>query len=654
MDQTYKVQIPAITDIKIGSSFWKEYQQLILKEVIPYQWRVLNSLQEGVECYTLRNFRIAIGIEEGEYRGVVYEDSDLYKWLEAVGHILQVFDDEELRRKADEIVDIIMQTQQEDGYLNTYYQLKEPGKRWTNVLECHELYCAGHLFEAAVAYNKATGNKKIVHVAERLADHIDSTFGPEEGKLHGYPGHQEIELGLLRLYEISGNKKYINLARYFIYTRGTNHFFEDEFLARGKIGFWTGAKQKEPNRWYNQYPYSNYNQFHKLVVEQDKATGHAVRAVYMYTAMAEMAFLTGEKSLLEACIKLYNNIINRQIYITGGIGSTPSGEAFSCDWDLPNDTNYSETCASIALIFFSNKMILNGPHGIYGDIMERALYNNVLAGLARDGKKFFYVNPLESVPASCEGNPERNHIKPERQAWYSTACCPPNIARLLASLSRYIYSVHNNTIYVHLYIENDARILVGNKVVELRQKTGYPWDGIIQFQTGETNIETPICLALRIPAWCNRYDLTINGRKQEDCRMQEGFIIPNHTLKAGDAYKLDLKMDPVWMRANEKVHYNGGKGAIQMGPLVYCIEEADNGKFLSRFSAVEDAPLQLVRETDGGINIQFSGRRHPAVIGDALYVPITGLPEPVTLTAIPYYRWSNRGAGEMKVWLPLY
>ncbi len=441
---------------------------------------------------------------EGHFYGQVFQDSDVYKWLEAVGNVLMLGRDEKLEAQADSVIDIIARAQQPDGYLDTYFIIEEPDKRWTNVLECHELYCAGHFIEGAVAYYLATGKEKVYETALRLADHIDSVFGPEEGKLHGYPGHQEIEMALLRLCDVSGDERYQKLAQYFIDARGTNRFFEEEFERRGSRCFWTGEKVEEPNRWFNQFPYNYYNQFHLPVRKQKKAVGHAVRGVYMYAAMADLAWRLKDRELFDAGKAVWNNIVERQLYITGGIGATHSGEAFTADYDLPNDTNYSETCASIGLIFFAQKMLQTEAEGVYGDVIEQALYNTVLGGMNYEGNRFFYVNPLAVVPKACADNTERNHVKPVRQKWFACACCPPNIARLIAGLWKYIYTVKANCVYVHLYMGNESSVKLGDCTLHLTQETNYPWDGKVALKV-KADTPEPLEIALRIPRWSHEY-----------------------------------------------------------------------------------------------------------------------------------------------------
>jgi Uncharacterized protein conserved in bacteria len=382
VDKLIKSKPVSLKNVKIDDNFWSEYQKLVKEVVIPYQWEALNdNVPDADPSYAIKNFRIAAGEEQGEFGGMVFQDSDVAKWLEAVAYSLTINPDPELEALADKTIDLIAKAQQPDGYLNTYFTIKSPDKKWTNLQECHELYCAGHMMEAAAAYYHATGKKKLLDVMCRFADHIAAVFGVEPGKLKGYDGHQEIELALVKLYKATGNEKYLKLSKYFIDERGQEpYFFEEEWRKRNKISFWSNSVSEKPNE--------SYHQSHKPVREQSEAVGHAVREVYMCTGMADIAAETGDKELFEACKRLWDNIVNRQMYITGGIGSTNHGEAFSFDYDLPNDTIYAETCASVGLIFFAHRMLQIEAKGNYADVMERALYNTVISGMAKDGRHF--------------------------------------------------------------------------------------------------------------------------------------------------------------------------------------------------------------------------------------------------------------------------
>jgi len=645
-----KTKTLPLNKIQINDPFWSYYINLVRDVVIPYQWEALNDrIPDAEPSSAIKNFKIAAGEEEGEFHGMVFQDSDVAKWLEAVGYLLSVERDEELEKIADGIIDIIAKAQLEDGYLNTYYTLKEPGKRWTDLSECHELYCAGHMIEAAVAYYQATGKRKILDVVIKFADHIDDVFGKEPGKLRGYDGHQEIELALIKLYEVTSNDKYLRLSQYFLEERGRKpHFYEEEFEKRGGTYHW-------PDSWMIRN--KEYSQAHKPVSEQDKAVGHAVRYVYMCTGMAHLAAETGNREMYEASKRLWNNMVSKNMYITGGIGSQSHGEAFSTDYDLPNDTVYAETCASIGLIFFAQRMLQVEPNSQYADIMERALYNTVLAGMGHDGKSFFYVNPLEVEPHACESNHIYHHVKPTRQRWFGCACCPPNVARLLASLGQYIYTVRENTVYTHLYISGQAEIeLDDNRRLILEQDTNYPWSGNIQF-TIKADQETELTLALRIPDWCENAEISINGElKSVSALMIDGYAMIKGTWKTGDQINLVLSMPVVRMKGHPLVRHTAGKVALQRGPLVYCLEEADNGQNLHQILLPSDRNLEIEEDENllGGMKV-ITGeaiKRKTENWGEALYKPNIHLEtESVSIKFIPYFAWANRGLGEMQVWV---
>lgn len=645
-------------DVTIRDSFLDGRVGLVKDVVIPYQWEILNDrIKDAEPSHAIDNFRIAAGLKKGSFYGQIFQDSDLYKWLEAVGNILLTHPDAELEAEADEVIAIIGKAQQEDGYLNTYFTLEAPERRWTNLLECHELYCAGHFIEAAAAYYETTGKEPILEIARGLADHIDGVFGAEEGKKHGYPGHQEIELALLRLYDVTGEERYYHLAAFFLDTRGINRFFEEEFEKRDRISHWLGAKLEEPNQRYNQFPYSYYNQFHLPVRQQTEAVGHAVRGVYMYAAMADLAARSRDESLKTACHSLWDSIVKKQMYITGGIGATHSGEAFTVEYDLPNDTNYAETCASVGLIFFAQKMLQMDVDAGYGDVMEKAFYNTVLGGMSQDGSHFFYVNPLEVVPECCHGNTERNHVKPIRQKWFTCACCPPNIARLLSSLQKYIYSYAENTVYLHLYFSGEAVIPLESGNVRIRQEGNYPWDGKISLRM-EGDSREEITLALRIPGWCRCAGAAVNGIPVDrEALTEKGYLYLKRIWKKTDEITLTLDMAVEQMRANKKVHYDAGRIAIQRGPLVYCLEEADNGKYLNQISIAGEPELKAVFEPEllGGC-VTISGkafREKEADEGEAdmLYAPLTMEKQEIMIKALPYFLWNNREPGEMQVWI---
>lgn len=642
-------------ECRITDPFWDRYIGLVKTAVIPYQWEILNDrIPDSEPSHAIRNFKIAAGLEEGHFYGEVFQDSDVAKWLEAVGNILMLSRDEELERQADAVIEIIRQAQEQDGYLDTYFTIEAPDQKWTNVLECHELYCAGHFIEAAVAYYRATGKAKIRDIAIRLADHICDVFGDGEGQLHGYPGHQEIEIALLRLSDLTGDDRYLEMAGYFLDTRGTNSFFEQEFERRGRICFWNKAEEAEPNRRYNQFSYRHYNQFHLPVREQKEAVGHAVRAVYMYTAMADLAGRTEDRELLAACDALWSDIVNKQMYLTGGIGATHSGEAFTGPYDLPNDTNYAETCASIGLIFFAGRMLKSKVDRTYGDVIDRALYNTVLGGMNYEGNRFFYVNPLEVVPENCASNPERNHVKPVRQNWFACACCPPNIARMIAGLWEYIYTAAENTVYVHMFIGSESEIKLDGGTLKIRQTTQYPWEGCINFQVQGRQDQGSAVLAIRIPEWSRQFELFIDNRSVDAAVRPDGYLYLEQDFSAGVEIRLVLDMKPRLVQAGREVHYTAGRAAIVRGPLIYCLEQADNGRYLNQLSLDADGPLGEIQTErwNGCIMIEAKGyRREYKNAPDMLYSSYDAKDRPVSVLAVPYFLWNNRGPGEMQVWV---
>ncbi len=646
MDEIRSVELK---DVHIDDEFWNRYTGLIRNTVIPYQWEALNDRVPGAEpSHAVRNFRIAAGDQEGEFGGLVFQDSDPAKWLEAVGYSLALYPDPQLEKAADGLIDLIGRAQQADGYLNTYYTLKEPGKRWSNLLECHELYCAGHMIEAAVSYYKATGKRKFLDIMCRYVDHIDTVFGPESGKLKGYDGHEEIELALIKLYEETGNDRYLKLAGFFIDERGSEpNFLVKEWEKRKGLSYWMKGLSPKPD--------PTYNQAHVPVREQTEAVGHAVRAVYLYSGMADLAYHTGDKKLKEACKILWNSIVNRRMYITGGIGSTYQGEAFTFDYDLPNDTAYQETCASIGLIFFAHRMLKLEPISIYADVLERALYNSVISGMGQDGRSFFYVNPLEVLPEACRKDPGKRHVKPERQKWYGCACCPPNIARLLASLGSYVYTNSGDTVYINLYIGGEAAIKLDAGTISIKQETSYPWKGDVRIKLNEVT-GSEFTLAVRVPGWCHSTSMTINNKLVGiDTPVRNGYAYLKNTWKTGDIVELSFCMDAAFIGANPLIRKNAGKAAIQRGPLVYCLEEADNGSDLNEIEFNTNTILEPVFESDffGGAVVIYGDayRMDRSGWGENLYLPLGKRQQrQFRFRAVPYYLWANRGIGEMQVW----
>lgn len=650
VSSAFQSQPLPLKNIAINDSYWTPYVELVKNTVIPYQWDALNdAIPDAEPSRAIRNFRIAAGLEEGEFHGFVFQDTDLYKWLEAVGFSLSTSPDPDLAKIADEAIDLIAAAQDEDGYINTYFMVAAPDKRLTNLHDCHEFYTAGHLIEAAVAYYEGTGKTKLLDVAKKFADFICLTYGPEPGQIRGYDGHQEIELALIKLYQVTGDTKYLNLSSFFIDERGQQpSFFQEEWERRGRKSFWTGdVIQKH-------FPSLEYWQAHKPVREQEVAVGHAVRAVYMYTAMADLAILKGDQELLNACKRLWNNIVHKQMYVNGSIGSTHHGEAFTFDYDLPNNTNYSETCASIGLIFFARRMLQAEMKGEYADVMERALYNTVTAGIAEDGKHYFYVNPMEVWPEASKGNPGKHHVKAVRQKWYGCACCPPNVARLLSSLGSYIFTASEDKLYTHLYIGNETQVTLGSSKATIELTSELPWKGLASLQVQEVEGDGIFTLAVRVPSWSQDTSFRVNG-EEITAEIRDGYAYFKRTWKQGDQLSIHFDMQARRLYSHSNVRANAGRVALQRGPLVYCLEEMDNVSPLTSVRLPADAEIREVTGiwNDEIVFLEMDGIRQEEDTEqkDTLYSTAPPKQEAQRLLAVPYTLWGNRTPGEMQVWI---
>mgnify|MGYP005761953811 CR=1 FL=1 len=636
----------SLKNIHITDAFWDKYIRLVKDVIIPYQWDILNDNMEGVETsHCLENFRIAAGEKEGEYYGAVFQDTDVAKWLEAVGFVLNWGRDEALEKLADETISLIGRAQQPDGYLNTYFTIKEPEKRWKNLTEGHELYTAGHMIEAAVAYYESTGKKEFLDIVSRFADLICDTFGAEEGKIHGYPGHQEIELALVKLYRVTGRRAYLETAKYFIDARGVG---ENYFL----------REMQSPQYRQIMPDFSNYDPAYSQsdvpVREQERAEGHAVRAVYMYCAMADLALETEDPTLMDACVRLWDDMVHRQMYITGSIGSSGILERFTTDYDLPNDCNYSETCASIGLAQFGKRMGDITKDASYMDVAERALYNTLLSGIAMDGKSFFYVNPLEVWPANCMDRTSKEHVKPVRQSWYGVACCPPNITRTLASLGQYMYFQEKDRIYTNLFIANRTETEVDGVRVELELEGDFPWKNQFKFHV-RAEKQTDMSLYFRMPDYARSFRIIREGA-------ETGFAVENGYARVDgcfldDCLEISFEAPAQFVHANPQVRADVGKTALVRGPLVYCLEETDNGANLASLFVRSDEEIREEYDSQllGGCQILRVGGRKLSDDGWDGRTLYRGSCPPVLeeteLTFVPYCYWGNRDKGEMLVWL---
>ena len=668
-----------LKSVQVTDGFWHAVQETVRKEVIPYQWEALNDRVPGAEpSYCIHNFRVAGQMQREKRRkgasytspsytyrgfqaipedkanpdpdkfyGYVFQDTDFSKWIEAVGYSLTQHPDPALERTADEAIDLVCAAQDDSGYLDTYYIINGMDRAFTNLRDHHELYCLGHLAEAAAAYYQATGKDKLLKAACRFADCVAERFGPEPGKCRGYPGHEIAEMGLVRLYEATGERKYLELSKFFLDQRGTQpHYFDEETRRQAEYD----GKPYRPNANPDRYA---YYQAHLPVREQNEAVGHAVRAGYLYSGMADMARLSGDESLYAACRRLWDSVVREKLYITGGVGGTVHGEAFSYPFDLPNDTAYSETCAAIALAFFARRMLEIEARGEYGDVMEQALYNTVLAGMALDGKSFFYVNPLEVNPAACRRDRRLEHVYPVRRKWMGCACCPPNLARIVSSAAAYAYTENEDTLWTHLYMDSELTKKTGETTLRLTMESGFPWEGRARMTV---HTDAPACctLAFRLPGWCESPAVSApSGVERTD---RDGYCYLTGTWRDGDAVALNFPMTPRLRMASRKVRETLDQVALTRGPITYCLEEADNGADLhlcrvdpSRLDEAKAVPIEI-----GGqrmLRLEVPGLREEVEDGPLYTDYAPAKTRPVTLKFIPYYAWANRGEGEMRVWV---
>lgn len=626
-----------LADVSIDDSFWNTRLETNRNVTLEHQYDQL-----GERC--LRNFERVRDGKTGGFRGMWFEDSDAYKWLEAASYVLATHDDPELKARVDEVVELVAAAQDENGYLNTYFTLEEPDARWTNLNMMHELYCAGHLFEAAVAHHRATGEDSLLDVATAFADHIDDVFGTGDDDLDGVPGHEGVELALVKLYRVTGEERYRDLARYFVDRRGradsrleweTAHPDEtggdvppDIFLDDGE---WDGS----------------YAQAHEPFREQETVEGHAVRAMYLYSGVASLVAETGDSELYETLETLWSNMTTRRMYVTGGIGPESAHEGFSVDYDLRNRTAYAETCAAIGSVFWNHRMfLLTGERRFY-DVLERALYNGVLAGVSLDGTEFFYENPLESLG--------HHH----RKGWFQCACCPPNVARLFASLGEYVYAQGpDDDLYVNLFVGSEADLEVEGQPVTLTQQTEYPWgDSTTVSVETETPVET--ALRVRVPPWCADLTASLNG-ELVDVDADDEYVVLDRTWADGDSVTLEFSLPVTRLAAHPNVPDDADRVAIQRGPLVYCVEETDlDGAAPSHLRVDPTTDVQTQQRDDlldGVVTVETDAR---AVTTEKWenelyrdFADVADESREATVTAVPYYGWDNREAGRMRVWLP--
>lgn len=615
----YPIRPVPFTAVNINDHFWTPRIETNRRVTIPY------NFQKCEETGRLKNFAIAGGMEKGEFEGIFFNDSDVYKVIEGASYSLQVHDDPQLKTFLDGLIAKIAAAQEADGYLYTNRTI-DPSKaadgagteRWTNLKSYHELYNVGHLYEAAVAHFQATGERALLDVALKNADLIDQVFGP--GKNMGVPGHQEIEIGLVKLYRVTGEKRYLDLAKFFIDQRGNA---EGHNITEGEYA-------------------GKYQQDHLPLTEQNEAVGHAVRAGYFYSAATDVAALTGETAYDKALDNIWKDIVHRKIYLTGGIGAEPKYEGFGPAYELPNATAYTETCAAIALMLWNHRMYLKSGDVKYMDVFERTLYNGFLAGVSMEGNTFFYPNPLEA-----DGYTKFNQGVCGRSPWFDCSCCPVNVVRILPSLPGYIYATNGNEVVVNLYIGNRSEIVLDNQTLQLDLTTNYPWDGKVTLQVLNTE---PInaTFKLRVPGWARNEvmegdlyhyldgqtpatTLSVNGETKE-VYIKEGYLIlEKGEWQQNDKIDLTFEMPIRKVLTDERVTANRNKIALERGPLVYCMEEVDNPDGVLNYLVPKTEKLEYAFDQNllGGIG-EIKG---------------------ATLTAIPYYAWAHRGNGEMAVWL---
>jgi DUF1680 family protein len=641
--KSYPQAVP-LRAVSLRDGFWAGRQQINREKTIPAIYQHL------VATGRLAAWDLSPNQQPPKRAKVVrmFFDSDSGKWLEAVGYSLMLHPDAALEKLADDLIDRMAKAQQPDGYLNTYFTVMETEYRWRNLRDWHEMYNAGHLIEGAVAYHQATGKRQVLDVLMRFADHIDSLFGPDEGKKRGYPGHPELELALVKLYRETHEPRYLRLAEYFINERGRQpHYFDLESRERG---------EDPADFWAQTY---HYCQAHAPLREQTEATGHAVRACYLYAGLADVALETGDASLLETARRLWDDLIEHQMYIIGGLGPARSNEGFTFAYDLPNETAYAETCAAIALVFFAQRMFLLEPDARYLDVLERALYNGVMSGVSYDGTHFFYANPLAAYP-KVDPHDAWSAVRTEphyrRQEWFYCPCCPPNLARLVASIGGYFYAVAGDTVYVNLYDHNQGQIDLNGQRVTLTQQTQYPWDGEIGIRLDLAD-SAEFELALRIPGWCRAFELSVNNTAVT-VEPERGYARIRRRWSQGDRVRLRLDMPAERIAPHPLIRQNAGCIALQRGPVVYCIEGVDNGEQLANIVLPRSSPLSVVQDKTlfGGIPVILGEalRIEPTNWAGGLYQPQAVLAyaqKPVALKAVPYSLWANREPGEMRVWI---
>lgn len=603
-------QLLPMGSVQLLDGFWKTKQSVVRQASLEHAYRMLE------DAGNFHNLRVAAGQEQGSYIGRNFIDSDIYKWLEAVGYQLSKVPSARLQEHADYAIRLVEAAQQPDGYLNSYYQVAEPGNRWTDMDHGHELYCAGHLFQAAVAYHRATGDARLLNVSTRFADHIDSVFGPT--KRLATCGHPEVETALVELYRETQEKRYLALAQFFIDERGKGKM-------RG-LG-WSGPE---------------YHQDRVPVRQADVIEGHAVRALYLLSGVTDLYLETGEQALYDSMLRQWQDLMQHKWHITGGVGARYEGESFGAAYELPNEQCYCETCAAIASVMWQWRMALATGEARFADILEQTLYNGVLSGFALDGTHFFYMNPLLSRGGYA------------RQGWYEVACCPPNMMRTFSSVEQFIATTDEAGIQLHFY--HSATVQTPRAALQIQ--TQYPWQGHIKITLTETD-GAPLTLSLRVPGWATEATVTAKGQTVK--ATPGSYIHLDHVWQPGDSIEMVLDMSPQLIESHPLIDYNRQSVALRRGPFIYCLEQCDQVADADIMAVQLDEKSALRAEWEAGLlgGIMTIYAQGYALDTDSwsgqLYRPLSEaeLPRhPIQLKAVPYYSWGNREAGAMRVWIP--
>jgi DUF1680 family protein len=616
-----------LSKIRITDPFWSEWQRKLVETTLPHEFANLET--------RLENFRRVARGETGGHVGLPFDDSDVTKWAEACAYALTAHPNAALRKMLDEAIEIVVAAQKPDGYLDTYIQLDHPGGEWRNLNALHEMYCAGHLIEAGVALSENLGDRRLLDVGIRFADHILSIFGPD--KRLGYCGHEEIELALIKLAAHTGEKKYREFARWLVEVRGSRPSpFEAELRDPSSIALSPWGAKDIANETYD----GEYCQDHAPIREHDAVVGHAVRAMYLYIAAADLADGQNDLPLETALQRAWDSLVKRRMYVTGGIGPSRHNEGFTADFDLPNLSAYAETCAAIGLVLWGQKMLEMTGNGEFAETVERALYNGALAGLSLSGDRFFYDNPLESRGAH------------ERTPWFTCACCPPNIARMIGNLGAMVASAREDAFYVHQFAGFTAEATLGGVATKIELEGEFPWSTTLKIKVDPAK-PAEFAVYVRIPDWADEVSTELPGA-EEEADFEDGYAVFRRVWKPGDVLSIDLGTEPRWVEADPRVRENLGRVALTYGPLVYCLEEKDLGCAPQLFTADTQAPIEPVRENRlGGIAmLPVEGQIDVELFPDSLYAPL-GSSEfrQVTAQFVPYYAWNNRGPNAMQIWV---